>query len=774
MIGSVPALADAPPADAASPTAAPAVPEQAAGAGLTPRAKKKPSTNPVPTKVGGVAGNAQIVASWGIKAKNKAKSKQIVATAVPLGASKPAAKCSPVIVGGIVTSKSCTIKGLSNGTAYTVRVRIKNASGAWSKFVATKGNFTPSAPVPPAPRPADATVPAPPAAVLLTAGNGSLGVSWSPPVTSGTSPLTDYVVTATTKAGQNFTGTCTVPAGTLSCTINGLSNGSSYTASVVAQSAVGSSKPATSNGSVTPSGAPTGVSAPRVKAVGTSAAVSVSAASDGGSAITGYTVTATQTIPGTAGPKTCKVVNVPKLGLSCLITKFGLNTTWTFTTTAKNANGSTTSAASAPVTFEGLITHRPRKVKVESVITTAATESPAAPALYSLKTTWTPPKGGPTVAGYKATAWGLKITKGSGKIGRLIPRIKIVNAGTCVVDDPAATSCTFPQPATQAAKTGGPFKVSVRAFGPRGKSIPTMSANKAGLPTAPGKPLYSVAIPMNYNTRAAIVSELPAKYKLVAKTAMSTAAMVVVAAEPFITTGGNTGPGRSTGFTAVANDVTNPSLAPQKSSTMKAIPAIFPIPFADLPMPKINVPPIIAKQLKVFMDEFEATKPYIGFAMFPTAPTTSFVNNHEYTYTGKFSNAYGEGLAFTTKAQAYGQQRPQPPSWQAAAGTGSVTATIANGGSSSYGLAGPTTGYKVSAYPTGTDPLRTKKAAGTCTVSTSVSGAAPKSFTCTVTGLTAGTKYDLFAQAINVKGPSMFAVPTKGAFATNQNPLTPN
>src|SRR5439155_25268256 len=84
-----------------------------------------------------------------------------------------------------------------------------------------------------------------------------------------------------------------------SATLSGLTNGTAYTFTVVATNAVGNSAPSVASNSVTPvapatvPGTPTAVSATAGNA---SATVSWTAPpSDGGSAITSYTVTSSQT-----------------------------------------------------------------------------------------------------------------------------------------------------------------------------------------------------------------------------------------------------------------------------------------------------------------------------------------------------------------------------------------------------------------------------------------------------------------------------------------------
>lgn len=79
-----------------------------------------------------------------------------------------------------------------------------------------------------------------------TPGDGSASIAWEPPSTGGT-PVT-YTVTS------NPDGlTCTATHPTTSCVVTGLTNGTSYTFSVIAANEGGNSSPSSSSSSVTPS-----------------------------------------------------------------------------------------------------------------------------------------------------------------------------------------------------------------------------------------------------------------------------------------------------------------------------------------------------------------------------------------------------------------------------------------------------------------------------------------------------------------------------------------
>jgi uncharacterized protein (TIGR02145 family) len=89
------------------------------------------------------------------------------------------------------------------------------------------------------------TAPGSPTGVSASAGNGQATVLFSAPANTGGSPITGYTVTSS-PAGGTATGT------NLSLTVTGLTNGTSYTFTVVATNAVGNSAASLASTSVTP------------------------------------------------------------------------------------------------------------------------------------------------------------------------------------------------------------------------------------------------------------------------------------------------------------------------------------------------------------------------------------------------------------------------------------------------------------------------------------------------------------------------------------------
>jgi len=229
------------------------------------------------------------------------------------------------------SARSHKASGLVNGSEYQLRLE-SNTKAKKSRWVVKSTLVgSPKAPVP------TATIPGAPTGVSGVAGDGQVVVSWSAPSSNGGSAVTGYTVTASGGVSR----TCTT-TGALSCTVTGLANGTSYTFTVVATSAVGNSVASVASAAVTPAtvpGAPTGVSG---EAGDTSIAVSwLAPSSDGGSAVTGYMVTASG-----GGSRTCTTAT-----LSCTVNGLTSGTSYTFTAVATNARGdSGASVASAPVT----------------------------------------------------------------------------------------------------------------------------------------------------------------------------------------------------------------------------------------------------------------------------------------------------------------------------------------------------------------------------------------------------------------------------------------
>jgi len=108
------------------------------------------------------------------------------------------------------------------------------------------GSTPPTPPTPPVTFP-----PGPPLNVTATPGDGQAVITWSPPTSAGSFPITNYQVQVS-PGGH----TCLVQAPTLTCTITGLTNGTSYTAVVRALNGAGWGTFSTPSASFTPEAPP--------------------------------------------------------------------------------------------------------------------------------------------------------------------------------------------------------------------------------------------------------------------------------------------------------------------------------------------------------------------------------------------------------------------------------------------------------------------------------------------------------------------------------------
>jgi hypothetical protein len=139
--------------------------------------------------------------------------------------------------GGITASgpaSPITVTGLTDGVSYTFTVVAANANGT-SQPSTVSNAVTPMV-----------MVPDQPAAPVASASNQGAIVNITPPSSDGGSPITSYTVTS------NPDGVIATATNT-SIAVAGLTNGTSYTFSVVATNAVGNSLPSPASNAVTPS-----------------------------------------------------------------------------------------------------------------------------------------------------------------------------------------------------------------------------------------------------------------------------------------------------------------------------------------------------------------------------------------------------------------------------------------------------------------------------------------------------------------------------------------
>ena len=340
-------------------------------------------------------------------------------------------------------STSCAFSGLTDGDTYTFTVSSTNAFGTSATSAASNAVLV-GAPG------------APTNVTAVGAQNNQSAVSWLPPGNVGSSSPTYYTVTATDTTNSAHGGeTCTYtvsPPETDTCTVTGLTNGDTYSFSVTATNGTGTGPAATSNAVVPSSvpGAPTGVTG---TSGNTSVSVAFTAPANNGSAITGYTVQATDTT-NPSSPTNGATAN----GTASPISVTGLTNgdAYTFTVTATNGDGNgPTSAASAAVT-PGTTPSAPTALIATPDGTTATTAD----------LSWTAPTSN---GGFPITSY--TVNRASGGSG----------TKTCTATAPA-TSCNV---TGLTAKTTYTFTVT--ATNAKGTSAASAASNSitAGVPTAP-------------------------------------------------------------------------------------------------------------------------------------------------------------------------------------------------------------------------------------------------------------------------------------------------
>ena len=175
------------------------------------------------------------------------------------------------------TAVTFTLTGLTGNTEYDVAASLDSAFASGVKTA----SFTTSP-----------TKPSKPTGVnILISGNGTIHIAWTAPSSDGGSAITGYTVQW--KSGNQSFGDPsrehTTGASATTYTITGLTNGTEYTARVIAVNAVGDGPPSNTDSS-TPVGPPD--APPNVQAGSGHQQLTVSwgAPNDGGSAITEYTL----------------------------------------------------------------------------------------------------------------------------------------------------------------------------------------------------------------------------------------------------------------------------------------------------------------------------------------------------------------------------------------------------------------------------------------------------------------------------------------------------
>lgn len=292
-----------------------------------------------PTSLTGTAGINQVSLTWSAPASDGGSA----ITDYVVEYSTNSGSTWVTFVDAVSATTSATVTGLTNGTGYIFRVTAKNAAGNGT------ASSTTSAIVP-------RTMPSAAQSVAGTSGNAQVALTWSAPVSSGGSSITDYEVQYSSDGTTWSVFSDSVSTST-SATVTGLTNGTAYTFRVAAINAAGTGTYSVESSSVTPyttPGTPTSVIATRGNAQ-----VSLSwtvPASNGGSAIIQYRV---QYAPegGDDYSTWSSAIATLSTSTSYVVTGLTNGTSYKFRVVAANAAGngsySTASSAATPFTTPG-------------------------------------------------------------------------------------------------------------------------------------------------------------------------------------------------------------------------------------------------------------------------------------------------------------------------------------------------------------------------------------------------------------------------------------
>ncbi len=222
-----------------------------------------------PTAVSGIAGNAQATISFTPPLFDGGSTINNYTVTSNPGGLTATGNLSPI-----------TVSGLTNGTQYAFTVVATNSVGSSSPS-------NPSTTITPV------TVPDAPTAIIATEGNKQASIAFTPPAFDGGTPITLYTATSTP---GNFTGTSVSSP----IVVTSLTNGTTYTFTVKATNAVGTSGESSPSNEVTLSTEPSQPVNLASTVLGSSIGLSWSAPlSNGGSTIIDYVIEYQLTTGGT-------------------------------------------------------------------------------------------------------------------------------------------------------------------------------------------------------------------------------------------------------------------------------------------------------------------------------------------------------------------------------------------------------------------------------------------------------------------------------------------
>ena len=263
-------------------------------------------------------------------------------TKVPAAVPVPgevAATTTTTVVGSTPTTTAAAV-GAPPGVATPPSTTPAQSIPVVTPTSAMPGTVTPTSAPSPAPV-TPATLPGIPTGLSVAGGTSQVTLGWSAPASNGGSAITGYVVTpfigGVAQSSISYASAATVQ------TVVGLSNGTTYTFTVLATNGVGLGNPSIQSPPIVPATVPDAPTAVSATAGAQSASVTFAAPFDEGSAITGYTVTATDTTTPANGGQNAT-------GSASPITVVGLTSgdSYNFTVSAVNAVGPGAPSAPSP------------------------------------------------------------------------------------------------------------------------------------------------------------------------------------------------------------------------------------------------------------------------------------------------------------------------------------------------------------------------------------------------------------------------------------------
>ena len=564
------------------------------------------------------------------------------------------------------------------------------------------------------------SVPYSPTSVTTTVSVQSINVNWSAPTYSGSYLISSYVATATS-GGNSFT--CT--SSTTSCVITGLANGTSYSVTVSAINQLGSSPNSLISSALTPT-FPSPPTNPYTYA-NSKNSFNISWAtpsSNGGSPITGYTATAT----GGGSTITCSTSSS-----SCLLSNLASGVTYTASVVATNAVGN-----SGPSTVQTFTT---------PTAPSAPSLSSATPGNKLVIAVWAAPStnGGLGNIQYTVTANG-----GTGPM-------------TCTT---TSLTCTI-----TGLQNGSNYSLSLIATNGVGPSVPSnaLSATPIGSPLAPTSVLLSSnsqgvtikwTVPLTSSSNGAAESFTGALL-----TCTNVACSNPQATNQSCATTGSTANSCSIAAPVSSQFGYVAQVSATNGSGTGDASAVSNVLSWGAPTLPSNISAVLSKGV-VTISWQEPSTGNGTFAGYRVSVTPLGSSTETTTCSSSSTTSCPVQISVLTPGNTYsivvsaksslGTTNSLPYSWSMANLPGPPTGVTATGGQGSATISwnppldtvdGPFTGYVVKASPGN----------GTCSTS---------SLQCTVSGLTAGTRYVFTVSAINSVGTGENTEATAAAIPT--------